>query len=218
MVFIHTKELLQLKEFDSKSMQEVIEMCWEEKKLFPVLKHGKFKTFSRSDIHTVKYATISYTVDTKWKTLTDFIFGVNGVQSDYIFFDALCVNQTTNSLDKRKRDLTARSQVFEHSKEHHIVEASCLLNCEVWHDMSFINTSIRPILHNSNSDQEANNILINTLRTRGFECTQVLEPGDESMKNIVRERIVKNQMWKSMEKFNKRVQDTIVKALELSQV
>ena len=128
------------------------------------------------------------------------------------------MNQITNSLDKRKKDLTARSHVFEHSKEHHIVEASCMLNSERWHDLSYINKKIRPILHNSHSDQEANNILINTLRTRGFECTQVLEPGEESMKNIIRERIVKNQIWKSMEKFNKRVQDTIVKALELSQV
>ena len=216
MVLFQTRSLKSLQTFESMSMSEVIELCWDQNKLFSILSPASFRRCSPADLHTVEYETINYTIDTKWRTLTDSIFGVNGVQSEYVFLDAFCVNQARATLEKRKNDLEARSHIFENSKKHHVVEASCLLNCETWHDLSCINRAIRPILHNSHSDQEANNILIRTLRSRGFDCTQVIEPDDVTIKNTIREHIIRK--WESVESFNIRLQDTIIKALELSQV
>ena len=71
-------------------------------------------------------------------------------------------------------------------------------------------------MHNSAGDPQAESKLLQLVRARGFDCVDVSEPGEADMKEFVKQSIVSR--WDSIEKFNARVQDTVVNAMELSQV
>ena len=197
-------------------MNGVTKFCWDENGLFHILGPADFSKCSSAEIKLFNYATINIAGDTMWTTLLDFVFGFNGVQAEYVFLDALCINHSSNKHVDRRKVMEWRKQIFEHSKEHHIIEPSCLFYCETWYDLSLIDQRLRPTLHNSASDPEGEEKLLKLVKTKGFECVEVSEPGEEDMKEFVKKSIVNR--WKNLESMNQRVQDTVINAMELSQV
>ena len=215
-VLVKTASLKNLEAIKSMDMKGVAKLCWEEKGRFRILDRNDFKTFSIADIKTASYATISCTKDEQWSTLVEFIFGSTGVQTEYVFLDAFCMNHSSKELVYKKKVMENRSKIFEHSKEHHIIEPDCLLYSETWYDLSFFNRRQRPTLHNSADDAVADEKLAKLIKTRGFDCVDASEAGEAEMKEFVKKSIVNR--WGTMEKMNQRIQDTVVNALELSQV
>eukprot|EP01036_Dinobryon_divergens_P062039 gene62039-biopygen40581 len=110
---------------------------------------------SLAEIQLLQYATISCAGGTLWTTMVEFIFGSNGVQAEFIFLDALCMNHSSKELVYKIKVMEKRSKIFEHSKEHHIIEPSCLLYSETWYDLSFIDRRQRPTFHSSADDAVA---------------------------------------------------------------
>ena len=205
-----------LARIESKDMNGVTKFCWDENGLFHILGPADFRKCSSAEIKLFNYATINIAGETMWTTLLEFIFGVNGVQADYVFLDALCINHLSNKHVDKRKVMEQRSKIFEHSKEHHIIEPSCLYYCETWYDLTFIDQRLRPTVHNSNGDPEGEEKLLKLVKKKGFDCVDVSEPGEVDMKEFVKESIVSR--WKKMEKMNERVQDTVINAMELSKV
>jgi hypothetical protein len=215
-VLVKKSSLKGLTKFDSKDMNRVTRVCWYENGLFHILGPADFRRCSSTEIKLFNYATINIAGDTMWSTLVDFIFGVNGVKAEYVFLDALCINRSSNKHVDKRTVMERRSQIFEHSKEHHIIELSCLYYCETWYDLSFIDQRLRPILHNCADDPEADQKLLELFKAKGFGCVDTSELGEVDMKEFVEKSIV--HRWKQMEKMIKRVQDTVINAMELSKV
>ena len=206
-----TESLRKLGVYDSKTLDDITELWWKEKTLFSILDpKTDFERWPLSRIHTVNYATISCRSDTQWGTLIEFLLGIDGVQAEFVFLEALCVNnQITDHSEKRM----ARSKVLEHSKEHHLVELSCLIDGEIWHDLSCIDKSKRPVVHSSTHETGLQRLVVKNLKEKGFDCAEFSGPGD---RDAVRDAI--ETRWGTMENFNRRVQGTIVNVLELRQV
>ena len=189
-LLVKTAKLKDLEAIKSMDLKGVAKFCWEEKNLFRILDQNDFKKCSIAEIKTASYATISCTEDERWSTLVEFIFGINGVQTEFIFLDAFCMNQSSKGLVDKKKVMEQRSTIFEHSKEHHIIEPNCLLYSETWYDLSFMDRRQRPTLHNSAGDPESDEKLAKLIKTRGFECVDVSEPGEAAMKEFVKRSIV----------------------------
>ena len=109
-----------------------------------------------------------------------------------------------------------RSEIFKHSNEHHIIGVDCLLHSENWFDLSYFDPRKRPILHNSNVDPVEGHKLIKDIKERGFDSVEVSGAREENMKEFVKQDIVRQ--WGTIEKFNDRVRDTVVKAVEVKKV
>lgn len=203
-------------QFEStKDMTGIIKSCWDEKSFSKILKAGDFKKCSFEELKELQFATINCVDDTLWTTLVEFIFGINGVQSEFIFLDAFCIDHSVKSVDQREI-MKQRSKIFEHSKEHHIIEPTCMLHSENWYDLSFIDRRQRPTVHISAGDPVADQKLLKLIKSRGFECIDVYEPWEADVKEFVKQSIVSS--WGTMDDFNARVQETVVNAMELSQV
>jgi hypothetical protein len=71
-------------------------------------------------------------------------------------------------------------------------------------------------LHHSADDPEADQKLSNLVKARGFECVDASETGEAEMKEFVKESIVNR--WGTMKEMNKRMEDTVLNAMSLSQV
>ena len=198
---------------ENKSIREIIALFWEAREISSFLSPADFEIFPFAELKKVNYATISCTEDIKWNSLAEFIFGINGVQTELLFLDALCIDHSNGD---QKKFLKQRSIIFEHSSEHHIIEFSCLYYSETWYDLSFINRERRPIVHDSDFDAVGNNIMLNHLKSKGFESVYTASAEEVDMKELVRASIVSR--WGSMETFIGRVRDTVVNAMELSQV
>ena len=205
-----------LARFEYKDLNEVAKFCWDENGLFHILGPADFRKCSSAEIKLFNYGTIECAGDTMWTTLVDFIFGINGVKADYVFLDAFCMNHSSKKLVYKKKVMEWRSKIFEHSKEHHIIEPNCLYYSETWYNLSFFDRRLRPTLHNSADDPEADQKLSKLVQTRGFDCVDVSEAGDAEMKEFVKESIMNR--WSTMAKMKLRVEDTVINAMELSQV
>ena len=202
--------------FEYKDLNEVAKFCWDENGLFHILGPADFRKCSSAEIKLFNYGTIDCAGDTMWTTLVDFVFGINGVKAEFVFLDAFCMKQYSKKLVYKKKDMEWRSKVFEHSKEHHIIEPNCLYYSETWYNLSFVDRRLRPTLHHSADDPEADQKLSNLVKARGFECVDVSEAGEAEMKRFVQDSI-KNR-WGTMEKMKRRVEETVINAMELSQV
>ncbi len=214
---VKTAKLKDLEAIKSMELKGVAKFCWAEKCRFRILDQNDFKKCSLAELKTQSYATISCTSDELWSTLVEFIFGINRVQSEFIFLDAFCMNHLSEELVYKKEVMEKRSKIFEHSKEHHIIEPNCLLYSETWYELSFIDRRMRPTVHNSGGDAVADDKLAKLIKVKGFECVDVSEAGEADLKEFVKESIVKR--WGgSMDKMNERMQDTVVNALMLSRV
>jgi hypothetical protein len=102
-----------------------------------------------------------------------------------------------------------RLKIFEHSKEHHIIDLACFASVETWFDLSVVDRSQCPTLHHSPEEDS----LVKGINDRGFECVRVSRSGDGELEDIVKQSIVG-----TMETFNGRVRVIISKAMRLPQV
>ena len=199
-VFIKTKSLQGLTNLSMKTLGDVQNLHWEDNSL---PKKIEFKDCLLSDIQTVSYATISCLSGCQWSTLTEFMFGLNGVTSEFVFLDALCVNP----MDKGPAVSNVRWKIMEHSQEHHIIELDCFLGDKVWQDLAFIDPEVRPTVHYSKNDPESQTLLMEKVREKGLEYHHEL---------VLSHSI--SCRWKSVKDFNNRINDVINNALDLSQV
>ena len=214
-MLIKTKSLREVKAFASKKISDIIDFCWKENNLSLVFTVSDFKRLSLSDVQNqdFEYATITCTVDIGWDTLVRFIFGPNEVQQDYVFLEALCSRIST---DKKELIMFQQSIIFEHSKEHHIIEPRCFEYSECWFYFSFFDPKLRPILHDSNCDPSSVEKLKRGLNEKGFDFVYNSTNREDIIIDFVKRDIVVR--WKSIENFDSRVRQTIVSALEVSKV
>ena len=223
-VLVETNSLEKLKDklkdkLPPKSLREIRALCWEAHELFSVISRQHFKRCPSQELKNVKYATISYDEDTLWNTLDDFIFrGANNIEADFVFLDAFCINHCQNTAGRMEEMMQRRSEIFKHSNEHHIIGVDCLLHSENWFDLSYFDRRRRPILHDFNVDPEADHKLIEDIKKRGFDSVEVSDADtrEKNMKEFVKQDIVRQ--WDTIEKFNDRVRDTVVKAVEVKMV
>ena len=218
-VLVETKSLKELKNKwrTPKSIQEIIAQCWHAKELFSVISRQHFKRCSLKQLQSATYATISCNGGTKWDTLDEFIFGgANNIEMDLVFLDAFCINHCQNDEGRMQELMKWRATIFQHSKDHHIIEATCLLNSAHWFDLAYLDKAIRPILHYSKFDPVVVDKLIKGIN-RGFvDYVDAHNSGEVRMKAFVKEAI--ESRWGKVENFNTRVRNTIVKAMEVSKV
>ena len=190
-----------------KTLGDVQNLHWEDNSL---PKKIEFKDCLLSDIQTVSYATISCLSGCQWSTLTEFMFGLNGVTSEFVFLDALCVNP----MDKGPAMTNMRWKIMEHSHEHHIIELRCLREGKIWHDLAFIDPKMHPTVHYSTNDLKSQKSVIQKLHGKGFESFEF--SGRHGDVQLARDEII--HRWETMENFNRRVQDIVDHAfLEFSQ-
>ena len=193
----------------------MLKLLWKENSISKLLKEDDVRRCSFVEIKDLQYATINCADNTSWTTLVDSIFGINGVQSEYVFLDAFCIDHSPNQHGDQKEFMKRRSQIFEHSKEHHIIDPACLYCCETWYDLSFIDPQHRPTVHILADDPEANENLLKAVEEKGFECVGS-EPEEAPMKDFVKKSIVSR--WETIDKCYHRVRDTVIKAMELQKV
>ena len=214
MLLLKTKSLESLRiVYADKNTDEIRDEFSRNHSIFSSLSQDSFQWFSWDELKTIKYATMNYDQETKWIHLLDFIFGINGIQSEFVFLDAFCLDRPKKDLDPDKV-FDALKIIFRGSSEHHIMESGSVLNGWTWHDLSLLKKDIRPTLHSSNTDTSMNNILIKEIEVYGFESTLIdISPVDKvKVQNSIIER------WGTIEAFNARVLDTVGGALKLSQV
>ena len=216
---VKTKSLENLAAFTSKDMDMagIINLCWTEKKLLSIFKVSDFKRCSESDIQQLDYATVTCTVETHWNTLIGFIFGANDVNKyEYIFVEALCMDHSRISADKR-RVMEQQSKIFKHSKEHHIIESACFLHYESWYYFSFFDRTKRPILHSRQRDPSGVAKIENGINGKGFNVVFDSTNIEDETIEFVKRAIVDGQ-YGCIEGLNARVRDIFVKAREVAQV
>lgn len=209
-MLVKTQSLKNLIQYGDKSLAEIISDFSPGNTIFSVLSQDCFQRYSWSEIKRVKYATMNCMTSTKWSTLLDFIFGINGIQSEFVFIDAFCLR---GSMKKEDKLLPALVKIFESSSEHHIMEPGSLLKGWTWHDFSLLSRIIRPTLHSSTIDIPLNEMLIDNIKASGFDFADFSVPEDrDKVRGSIMER------WGSMENFNTRILDTVGTSLDLAQV
>ena len=213
MVLLKTKSLESLRVYEDKNTNEIRDEFSTNNSIFDTLPQDSFQRFSWGELPSVKYATMNYDQDTEWKPLLDFIFGINGIQSEFLFLDAFCLDRPKKDFDPDKL-FRALVKVYTGSSEHHIMESGSVMNGWTWHDLSLLKRDIRPTLHSSITDTSMNNMFIEEIENKGFDSTLIdISPIDKE-----RVRISIISRWATIEAFNARVLDTIGGALKLSQV
>ena len=214
MLLLKTKSLESLRiVYADKSTDEIRDEFSRNNSIFSTVSPDSFQWFSWDELKTIKYATMNYDQETKWIHLLDFIFGINGIQSDFIFLDAFCLDRPKKDLDPDKV-FDAFKIIYGGSSEHHIMESGSVLNGWTWHDLSLLKKDIRPTLHSSITDTSMNNMFIEEIEVHGFDSSLIdISPVD---KEKVQKSII--ERWVTIEAFNARVLDTVGGALKLSQV
>ena len=198
--------------YADKSTDEIRDEFSRNHSIFSTLSQDSFQWFSWDMLKSVKYATTSYTPSTKLDLLLEFIFGINGIQYDFVFLDAFCLDRPKKDLDSDKV-FSALRNIYAGSSEHHIMEPGSLMRGWVWHDLSFVIGTLRPTLHSSTIDTALIAMLIKNIKANGFKTGKFSLPTDEEK---VRNSII--DRWTTIEDFNQRVVETVVSSLELSQV
>ena len=211
-MLLKTKSLRVLFEHGPKSTSEIVETFSKNNSLFSIFSQDSFQRFSWYDLQHIKYSTVNYTSSTKWTTLLDFIFGINGIQSDFVFWDAFCFGGSKRDLDGDKM-LSTVSKLIASSSEHHIMESGSVMKGWTWHDLSLLSHIVRPTLHSSTVDAPLNEMLLDNITASGFEFADFTVPED---RDKVRSSIIGR--WGTVEAFNRRVLGTVGNALDLSQV
>lgn len=209
-LFFKTQSLKKLTEFGNKTTADIRAMSKET--VSSILSSENFQRFSWSEVEELKYATVSYMVSTKWSTLLDFMLGINGIQSEFVYIDEFCLPGPKKALDKEKV-FSVLSKVVVGSSEHHIMEPGSIIQGWTWYDLSLLSPSVRPTLHSSTRDIPLNEMLIDNIRASGFDFVNFSAPEDQDK---VRGSIVKR--WGTIEKFNERMLATVGTALDLTQV
>lgn len=216
MVLIKTNSLKVLFEYGDKSISEILaDLSSKNDSIISVLPQDSFQRFSWSEIRNTKtkYATLNYLSSTKLTTLLEFIFGINGIQSEFVFMDAFCFGGSKKKDLDSDKVLSAISKLLTSSSEHHIMEPGTLMKGWIWHDLSLLSPIIRPTLHSSTIDVPLIDMLMDNIRASGFDCAEFTVPEDkEKVQNSILGR------WGTMDAFNQRVLDTVGNALDLSQV
>ena len=177
-MLLKTESLKTLFPYGDKSTSEIKEI--QNAKMFPNLSQDSIQRFSWAEIKRVKYATMNYNSSTKWSTLLEFIFGINGIQAEFVFIDAFCLPGSIKDLN-REEVLSALSKLFAGSSEHHIMEPGSLLKGWTWYDLSQLDRTIRPTLHSSTIDFPLNEMLIENITTSGFEFVDFSVPEDRDI-------------------------------------
>ena len=212
-MLIKTESLKCFTQYGDKSTAEIVaEFSMKGSSVLSILSQDNFQQFSWTDIKRVTYATISYMTSTKWSILLEFIFGINGIQSEFVFIDAFCIGGPNKDSD-RDKVLPALSKVFASSSEHHIMEPGSVTNGWNWHDLSLLSPIFRPTLHSSTIDLALIEMLIDNITASGFDFANFSVPEDREK---VRSSII--DRWGTIEKFNTRILATVGSALELAQV
>ena len=212
-MLLKTQSLKTLLEFEDYSTAEIVTEFAKNNSIFSTLsQENSFKRFSWSALSQVKYATMNYTSSTKWKTMLEFIFGINGIQSEFVFVDAFCLHRPKKEMGKGQL-LTATEKLFPKSSEHHIFEPGSIISGWTWHDLSLLSPLVRPTLHSSTIDIPLTEMLIDSIQSHGFDVADFSIPED---RDIVLNSIL--ERWGSIERFNERVMDTVGSALDLAQV
>ena len=211
-MLLKTQSLKNLRDIGDKSTTEIVKEVAASSSVLTILPQDSFKRFSWSELSQVKYSTVSYMPSTKWSTLLEFIDGINGVQSDFMFVDAFCLGGAKKDLDKAAL-LAAIKKLFEKSSEHHIFEPGSILDGLTWHDLSLLRSIVRPTLHSSTDDAPLIDLLIRRIKEDGFDIAKFSNTEDrDTVRNSILER------WITMECFNERVLDTVGTSLDLAQV
>ena len=209
-MLIKTESLKSL--FQQYGDQSIAEIVAEGNSMYSSLPQDSFRQFSWAEIKRVKYATINYMTSTKCSILLDFVSGINGIQSEFVFIYAFCLGRLHQESDRNKV-LPALAKVFASSSEHHVMEPGSVMNGWTWHDLSLLSILVRPTLHSSTIDLSLIEMLIDSITESGFDCANFSVPED-------RERVFCSiiERWGTIDSFNKRVLATIGSALELAQV
>ena len=204
-MLLKTQSLKNLREISDKSTAEIAASSF----IYSILPQDSFKRFSWSELSQVKYATVNYMSSTKWRTLLEFIHGINGVQSEFVFVDAFCLGGAKTDLSR----LAAIKEIFAKSSEHHIFEPGSIINGWTWHDLSLLSPIVRPTLHSSTVDAPLIEMLIDSIKADGFDFSEFSDPED---RDTVRSSII--ERWTTVERLNERVLDTVGTSLYLAQV
>ncbi len=211
-MLLKTQSLKNLSDIGDKSTAEIVKEVAASSSIYSILPQVSFKRFLWSELSQVKYSTVSYMSSTKWSTLLEFMFGINGVQSEFVFVDAFCLGRAKKDLDKAAL-LAAIKKLFEKSREHHIFEPGSIINGWTWHDLSLLSPIVRPTLHSSTNDAPLIEMLVDRIKEDGFDFPDFSDPED---RDTVRSSIL--ERWTTMARFNERVLDTVGTALDLAQV
>ena len=154
----------------------------------------------------------------KWKFMMEFMFGINGIKSEFAFVDVFCLSGPKTDLDRVKL-LAAITKLFAKSSEHHIFEPGSLMDGWTWHDLSLLSPIVRPTLHSSTISAPLTEMLIDNIKPHGFDfpCKEFSIPEDKDI--IVRRNSILDR-WGAIELFNERFMYlyTIGNALDLAQV
>ena len=211
-MLLKTESLRNLFAYGDKSTSEIVAEFAKNNSMFSTLPQDSFQRFSWSELQHVKYATLSYTSSTKWTTLLEFVFGINGVESEFLLFDEFCLGGSKKGLDSKKV-FSALSKLMASSSEHHIMEPGSLLKGWTWHNLSLLSPIVRPILHSSTIDIPLIEMLMDNIKSSGFDCAEFTVPED---RDKVNSSII--ERWGTIDAFNSRVLDTVGNALDLAQV
>ena len=195
-MLLKTQSLKNLREIGDKSTAAIIAEVAASSFIYSVLPQDSFKRFSWPELSQVKYSTVSYMSSTKWSTLLKFIYGINGVQSEFLFVDAFCLSGAKKGLDKAAL-LAAIKKLFARSSEHHILEPGSIINGWTWHDLSLLRSNVRPTLHSSTDDAPLIEILIDRIKADGFNLAKFSDPQD---RDTVRSSIIEH--WTTIDRFN----------------
>jgi hypothetical protein len=197
------KESLRVLLSENMTSDGVLEFVWKKKgNIFSLIPESDFKRCRWVDLVDEEYAVMSYQWKSSLKVITEFIFGADGIQLDWIWFDLLCLNQLNGN---RITTVKKSDEIYHHAKEYHLMEVGSLNRGWVLFELSSVRDDIVPKTHFIRADKK---MLITTkamLKRDGFEGSKFTKPSD---KDLVRKKILE-KFQGDMVAFNNRI-ETIV--------
>ena len=180
------------------SSSTILEEIWYRKgNIFSLIPKNWFKRCRWIDLPYTNYAVLSYQWISKWRSIADFIFGVKGLKSKYIWLDWACLNQ----LDGNRMATIQRSdEIYLHAKEYHLMEVGSLSRGWVLFELSSVPKTLLPITHFTTTDTYMLNMAKATFKRTGFDGCKFSKESDRS---LVRRKIL--EKYGDMQAFNSKI-------------
>ena len=197
-MLIETERLrIFLTDFDLSS-SSILEEFWLMKgNIFDLIPKNWFKRCSWKALPRENYGVLSYQWISKWRRMADFIFGLNGLKSKYVWLDWACLNQ----LDGNRMATIRRSdEIYFHAKEYHLMEVGSLSRGWVLFELSSVPKTLLPITHFTTSDPNMLNMAKATFKRTGFDGCKFSKESDRS---LVRGKIL--EKYGDMQAFNSKI-------------
>ena len=162
------------------SSDDVLEFVWKKKgNIFSLIPEKDFKKRCRwVDLPDEDYGITSYQWKSKLKVVVDFILGTDGVQSEWIWFDLLCLNQLNGN---RMTTVKKSDEIYYHAKEYHLIEVGSLNRGWVLFELSSVKADVVPKTHFIKADMKMLKMTKAFLKREGFEGSEFTKDSDKAL-------------------------------------